>query len=141
MSQNFVIQVAVAVIRNGDGDWLCCQRSDTDDHAGYWEFPGGKFESGENLLQALIRELKEELDLNLAGYKIEPYMSFQWQHPGKLVKLNVAIIELSKIRAEYIPLKPLVHQNVAWLPTDRLDSLDWLESNKVIVSQIKKDFR
>lgn len=65
------IDVAVGLIRNEAGEWLCCQRRDTDDHGGLWEFPGGKFELGESLTQALVRELQEELDLVIGGVALE----------------------------------------------------------------------
>lgn len=61
MSQR--IDVAVAVIFNERGQVLWGSRPEGKPYAGYWEFPGGKLETGETVWQALVRELKEELGL------------------------------------------------------------------------------
>jgi len=59
------IHVAVAVIIN-DADEICISLRHTDAHqGGLWEFPGGKVESGETVEQALAREIREELGLEI----------------------------------------------------------------------------
>jgi len=57
------VKVAVAIISNVKGELLVTQRSPDQTHGGYWEFPGGKVEVGETPEAALIREIKEEVDL------------------------------------------------------------------------------
>lgn len=57
------IDVAVAVVFNAAGQVLWGCRPEGKPYAGYWEFPGGKVESDETVWQALVRELKEELDI------------------------------------------------------------------------------
>jgi len=54
----------VAALFRKDGKILLCQRYDDDDFGGLWEFPGGKIEEGESSVQAVVREMKEELGLN-----------------------------------------------------------------------------
>ncbi|MCQ8897060.1 Nudix family hydrolase [Limnobacter humi] len=62
------IDVAVAVVFNHRGEVLWGCRPEGKPYAGYWEFPGGKVEAGETVWQALVRELREELDIEcLAG--------------------------------------------------------------------------
>ena len=56
------IDVAAGVIWR-DGRFLAAQRPPDKPHAGFWEFPGGKLEPGEDAAQALARELAEELDI------------------------------------------------------------------------------
>jgi len=58
-----VVDVAVGVLIRPDGDFLLTSRPVGKVYAGYWEFPGGKFESGESVEQALSRELFEELGI------------------------------------------------------------------------------
>jgi len=57
------IAVAAAVITNDHGEFLLAQRPPGKPYPGYWEFPGGKIESGESAPQALARELEEELGI------------------------------------------------------------------------------
>ena len=58
-----VVDVAVGVLIRPDGDFLLTSRPQGKVYAGYWEFPGGKLEHGETVLQALQRELQEELGI------------------------------------------------------------------------------
>lgn len=58
-----VTEVAAAVIERSDGTFLLGQRAPGTFYAGYWEFPGGKVEAGETPREALIRELREELEI------------------------------------------------------------------------------
>jgi len=57
------IEVAVALIRRGDGTLLLCQRPPHKSYPLKWEFPGGKLEPGESWAEALVRELREELSI------------------------------------------------------------------------------
>ena len=63
-----MIRVAAAVIRKG-GRVLVCRRKEGKRLAGTWEFPGGKIEPGESASAALIREIKEELGVEVAPIK------------------------------------------------------------------------
>ena len=58
-----LLDVAVGVVLSADGQVLIGQRLAGKPYAGWWEFPGGKVESGESVEQALARELNEELGL------------------------------------------------------------------------------
>jgi len=60
-----VVDVAAAVIERADGSFLLAQRPPGKVYEGYWEFPGGKVESGEPISQALARELHEELGIDV----------------------------------------------------------------------------
>jgi mutator protein MutT len=60
-----IVDVAAAVITRPDGSFLLGQRAPGTFYPGYWEFPGGKVEPGETPREALIRELHEELGLNV----------------------------------------------------------------------------
>jgi 8-oxo-dGTP diphosphatase len=62
-----ITEVAAAVIQRPDGSFLLAQRPEGKPYSGYWEFPGGKIEQGENALACLKREIKEELDVEILG--------------------------------------------------------------------------
>ncbi len=81
-----VVDVAVGVLIRPDGDFLLTSRPAGKVYAGYWEFPGGKFEPGESVQQALSRELFEELGLHL--HQIEPWRQELVDYPHALVRLH-----------------------------------------------------
>ena len=82
-----LINVAVAVIQREDGHVLMAERPYGKESAGFWEFPGGKFELEESAEQAITRELYEELGIKLnVAY---PWICYKHIYPDKIVKLYV----------------------------------------------------
>ena len=81
-----VVDVAVGVLIRPDGDFLLTSRPADKVYAGYWEFPGGKFEPGESVQQALQRELQEELGIHID--QIEPWRHELVDYPHALVRLH-----------------------------------------------------
>lgn len=81
------IDVAVGVVLRNDGQVLLAERPAGKPWAGYWEFPGGKFEAGENPRQALARELHEELgmELDIAC----PWITRDYAYPDRAVRLHL----------------------------------------------------
>lgn len=84
--QNSITHAAVAVLQREDGWVLLGKRPEGKPWAGWWEFPGGKIEEGEFPLQALQRELQEELGTQaLEAY---PWLTRTFDYPEKTVKLH-----------------------------------------------------
>jgi 8-oxo-dGTP diphosphatase len=81
-----LVDVAVGVLIRPDGDFLLTSRPANKVYAGYWEFPGGKFEPGESVQQALQRELHEELGIHIG--QIEPWRQELVDYPHALVRLH-----------------------------------------------------
>lgn len=79
------LRVAVAVITRRDGSVLLAQRLEGTPYAGYWEFPGGKLEPGENALAALSRELSEELGIEVT--RATPWLTQRYAYPHADVEL------------------------------------------------------
>ena len=78
-----LIRVAVAIIaRTFDGEHqvLFAQRPAGKAYAGYWEFPGGKIELGESVIDALVREIDEELGLRIASATLWRSERFSYEH-------------------------------------------------------------
>ncbi|MES1980591.1 MAG: NUDIX domain-containing protein [Pseudomonadota bacterium] len=81
-----VVDVAVGVLLQPNGDFLLTSRPAGKVYEGYWEFPGGKLEAGETVEQALRRELQEEIGITIGAvhdWKIEMV-----DYPHALVKLH-----------------------------------------------------
>lgn len=102
-----IIEVAAAVLQRPDGSFLLAQRPPDKIWAGYWEFPGGKIEPSETPLHALVRELREEL-----GIEVEtafPWITRVFAYPHATVRLN--FFRVTAWRGE---LHPHEGQAFAW---------------------------
>ena len=86
-----VTEVAVGVILKSDGSCLLGQRPAGKPYAGYWEFPGGKLEKDESVSQALARELKEEIGIEILGS--EPWQVIEHDYPHAYVRLNIHLVK------------------------------------------------
>ena len=86
LCQRLVTEVAVGILIRSNGDFLMTTRPTGKAYAGYWEFPGGKLEANETVVEALRRELIEEI-----GVKIEDtcvWRASVIDYPHALVRLN-----------------------------------------------------
>ncbi len=129
MDAEKVITVTAAVIRRG-GRILICRRRPDQDHAGKWEFPGGKVEPGERPADALRRELQEELAIQAAiQSEIKRY---QYSYPGRK-PLQLIFFEVTAFRGD----PDYSHfQEVCWaLPAD-LPAFDFLEGDVEFVKEL-----
>jgi len=81
-----VVDVAVGVLIRPDGDFLLTSRPPGKVYEGYWEFPGGKLESGESVETALRRELQEEIGVTIGA--AHPWKVEMVDYPHALVRLN-----------------------------------------------------
>lgn len=81
-----VTEVAVGVLIRQDGEFLLTSRPQGKVYEGYWEFPGGKLEAGESVLQALARELHEELGIVIESATL--WKEEMVDYPHALVRLN-----------------------------------------------------
>jgi 8-oxo-dGTP diphosphatase len=81
-----LVDVAVGVVFRGDGRFLLTSRPVGKVYAGYWEFPGGKLEAGEDVVQALRRELHEEIGIIIGD--VFPWKVERVDYPHALVNLH-----------------------------------------------------
>jgi 8-oxo-dGTP diphosphatase len=81
-----VVEVAVGILIRADGSFLLTSRPPGKVYAAYWEFPGGKLEAGESVLDALRRELHEELGIGVTAAAL--WRTEMVDYPHALVRLN-----------------------------------------------------
>ncbi|MBI3350172.1 MAG: NUDIX domain-containing protein [Burkholderiales bacterium] len=86
MTERDITEVAVGVLVAPDGQFLLTSRPEGKVYAGYWEFPGGKVEPGESVEQALARELREELGIEIGT--AHPWQTLVMDYPHARVRLN-----------------------------------------------------
>lgn len=123
-------QVVAALIWEGDR-FLACQRPAHKARGSLWEFVGGKAEPGETLSQALIRECREELDVNVAAGDV--FMELVHEYPDLTVKLTL-------FHASILSGTPklLEHQAIRWITTDEIDDYEFCPADEVILDALKK---
>jgi len=102
-----VVEVAVGILIRDDGGFLLTSRPPGKVYEGYWEFPGGKFEPGETVTDALRRELREELGIEVRS--LEPWRTEMVDYPHALVRLNFC-----KVRAWDGELTMQEGQQASW---------------------------
>ena len=123
------LHVAAGVIRSGDGRVLIAQRPQGSHLAGGWEFPGGKVAEGETAREALARELREEIGIDVI--EAEPLIRYRHSYPGRVVLLDVWRVA----RYEGEP-RALEGQPLRWESLDRLLETGLLEADRPIVDAL-----
>ena len=126
------VQVVAAVIRK-DGRIFATQRG-YGPWKDYWEFPGGKTEPGETTEQALCREIREELETDIAvGDKLA---QVEYDYPDFHLSMGCYFCTVLSGR---LTLKE--HESARWLAPDELDSVRWLPADLQVVDALKKASR
>lgn len=87
--QDAIPVVAIAIFHPRKNKYLIVRRNAQQSGAGHWEFPGGKVENGESLTQALVREIKEELDFEINEKSLQHIHTHQHQYPNKNIELTL----------------------------------------------------
>lgn len=122
------IEVVAAIIIR-DGKIFATQRG-YGEWKGWWEFPGGKIEPGECPQEALVREIREELDAEIeVGELLE---TVEWDYPDFHLKMHCFICSLV---SESVHLNE--HEAAAWLTRETLRSVKWLPADEGLVDNIK----
>jgi 8-oxo-dGTP diphosphatase len=110
-----ILLVAACALVDADGRVLLAKRPPGKPLAGLWEFPGGKIEAGETPEAALIRELKEELDIDVAAKCLAP-LSFA-SHSYPEFHLLMPLFVCRRWEGDVAPLQD---QHLAWVRARKL---------------------
>ncbi len=120
-----ILQVVGAAIINDKNEVLCAQRG-YGSLKGKWEFPGGKIEKGESDAEALAREIKEELGINVSVKD----MVDENYHEYDTFNVNLKVYKCTYISGE---INDTEHQSLKWVESRKLNDLDWADADKPIV--------
>lgn len=126
------MDVVIALILSADNKLLIAQRGSHQTHAGCWEFPGGKVEPGESLYQALQREIKEEVNINICS--ATPYGFTQHQYKDYEVKLNFFLVQ----EFDGEPYCNESQKDMKWVSADSLSQYDFPKGNQEIIQKLQQ---
>ena len=125
------VSVVAAVIK--DNDRIFATARGYGEYKGWWEFPGGKIEQGETPQQALIREIKEELDTEIrVGELID---TIEYDYP-------IFHLSMDCFWAEVVAGNLVLKEAAAakWLTKETSDSVEWLPADITLIEKIKQSF-
>ena len=123
------VSVVAAVIK--DNDRIFATARGYGEYKGWWEFPGGKIEQGETPQQALIREIKEELDTEIrVGELID---TIEYDYPTFHLSMDCFWAE---VVAGNLVLKEAAAAK--WLTKETIDSVAWLPADFTLIDNIKQ---
>ncbi len=124
-----LIEVTCAIIMDGE-KILVTQRSSEMPHPLKWEFPGGKLRTGETPEACIIREIREELGVEICVKQLLPSVTHSYsQNRVKLIPF------ICSIQAGEISLSE--HSIYRWVYRSELDQIDWLEADVEILELLK----
>ena len=122
------IEVVAAIIHDDEGRIFATQRGYGDYKDG-WEFPGGKMEPGESPEEALRREIWEELETRIVVERL--VKTVEYEYPKFFLKMHCF---WCSIESGSLILKE--HEAARWLSKDKLDSVDWLPADLIVVKEL-----
>nr|WP_278834882.1 (deoxy)nucleoside triphosphate pyrophosphohydrolase [Methanobrevibacter smithii] len=97
-----------------------------------WEFPGGKIESGETKEQALVREIKEELNIEISVDKFA--LDIEYQYPNFYLFMSCFMCSIKEGSIEL-----LEHNDGKWITKEELNTLNWLPADIDAVNYLKEN--
>lgn len=124
-------RTAVAILQK-DKQILVCQRKTNSRYGLKWEFPGGKAEPGESLLDCLKRELREELSIEIDGFDRAESHAHRYEDGGDF---EVTFFFVSRFTG--VPANNVFEQ-IRWVTLTELKSLDMLEGNRPVVANLSE---
>ena len=127
------IKVSMGIILDSEGKILIAQRNLQKNFGGMWEFPGGKQEADESPEQALIRELKEELSI-----EVEVLRSFQpYDYKDEKIKISFYPIHCKIIGGMIVNNE---HEEVIFISLEEIDNFEFAPPDYKTVDLVKENF-
>ena len=132
MSENDLTIVSALVLVDQDGRVLICERPKGKFMEGFWEFPGGKLEAGELPNDCIIREVKEELGVDIGNSCFSPltFTTFDYEEFSVIIFLYLC-------REWEGFIKPKENQNLKWIRPNKLFGVNMLPADTPLISFIR----
>lgn len=129
-----MISVTCAIIRNEDNEVLVVQRGEATDHPFKWEFPGGKLASEETEEECIIREVDEELSIDVVISGKLPEVEYDY---------GIKQIKLIPFICDTLDELPFLSEHLAykWLPAMDLMSVDFSEADVFVAKSYLEKFK
>jgi len=125
-----VVAAIIKAINENDEPIIFATQRGYGDFKGGWEFPGGKIEEGETPQEALIREIREELETEImVGELID---TIEYDYPTFHLSMDCFWAQI--VSGELV-LKE--HEAAKWLTKDELDSVEWLPADITLIEKIR----
>ncbi|MGD9898186.1 MAG: (deoxy)nucleoside triphosphate pyrophosphohydrolase [Calditrichaceae bacterium] len=125
------IKVVAALIFNESGQILITQRQKDSHLGGYWEFPGGRVEKDETSDEALRREIKEEVDLDIRVDEL--FWSSTFDYDVKIVEI---LFYNSTLIDPFQQIIPLEVDDFKWIPLSELHKFQFPEADQALIRQL-----
>lgn len=125
--------VVAGFLENGEGKFLIAERPEGKPMSGYWEFPGGKIHENETPEIALVRELKEELGLDLCPEEISPLTFLTHGYDDFFL-----VMLLYRVQSRQKEPQPLENQNLAWVNFAKVREYKLLPADLPLVDFLEK---
>lgn len=123
------IEVVAAIIKKDNKIFIT--RRGYGEFIHMWEFPGGKMEIGETKEQALVREIKEELDTEIS---VDEFLTtIEYDYPNFHLIMHCFCCHVVNGQ-----LKLLEHEDSKWISINEIDGVDWLPADILVVEKMKK---
>lgn len=126
-------EVTAAIIHDGV-NILICQRAADDECGMLWEFPGGKKETGETLEECIVREIKEELELDIRV--IDVFTKSIYRYNGNEIFFTVYDAEI----ADGV-LRVNVHNAVEWVTIEKLTGYEFMPADMEFVEKLLDNYK
>ena len=125
-----VAAIIKAVNENGEPIIFATQRG-YGEFKGGWEFPGGKIEEGESPQEALVREIKEELEIKIVVGEL--FNTIEYDYPTFHLSMDCFWAEI--VSGDLVLTE---HEAAKWLSKNELDSVEWLPADVTLIDKIRK---
>jgi 8-oxo-dGTP diphosphatase len=130
MSDNIRV-VAIAFFRSRDQKYLICRRGPAESGAGAWEFPGGKIDADETETEALVREIQEELSVQIDSTQLKYVSAHVHQYETKKIHIT-----LYKYDVEILNYKLIDHDRAEWVKLSDIKSYNLAEADILFIDQL-----
>ena len=125
------IRVVAAIIYRNEYEFLIARKKQGISLAGLWEFPGGKIEENEEAKHALVREIREELNISISS--LTPFIEYTYQGENMILEM-----QSFKCFSGDTTIHLIDHDRVEWIKASDIDNYPLAPADLVIAEELKK---